>query len=471
MTPQLQQAIALLQMSSQELESKLIEALESNPLLDTQEPEFSLDESPDNARSAEPTPESEESPVPEASFGDESSRIDENWSTEFMSAKSPRSNSSSQSDFNESGFELADNQDNDLIDHLLWQLNLSHCSACDLSIGIAIIDAINEDGYLTESIEQIHQTVLTEHEVEEDEVVAMLHRIQHFDPVGVGAMDLRDCLNIQLNLIDSSSPAYDSAKKIINEGLELLAQQQISKLKSRLAIDENELKLAIAMIRSLEPKPGSKISTKQTEYVRPDVLIEKIQGIWRARLHDEFTPKLSINNYYADMIKTTSKSDASYLRNQLQEARWLLKSVETRNDTVLKVATAIVARQYDFFEHGPGAMQPLVLREIAEMIDMHESTVSRVTNGKYMLTPRGVFEFKYFFSSQVGTSDGEGASATAIQTMIRQLIEEESPKKPLSDSKLATLLNQKGIDVARRTVAKYREAINIASSSKRKRLI
>ena len=276
---------------------------------------------------------------------------------------------------------------------------------------------------------------------------------------------------IQLELLDTTTPGFLAAGQIIEHHLEILARQDGMALKQALQVDGPSLQVAIDLVRSLEPRPGAKIPSNEVQYVRPDVIVKKINGLWRATLYEEFMPKLTINNYYVNLIGNAKKQDANYLKGQLQEARWLIKSLETRNETLLKVATAIVAHQYAFFEQGDEAMKPLGLREVAEAIDMHESTVSRVTSRKYMLTPQGVLEFKHFFSSHVGTADGGECSATAIQAMIRKLIEDETPKKPLSDSKIAVILNQRGIDVARRTVAKYREAIGSPASSARKRLL
>ena len=299
----------------------------------------------------------------------------------------------------------------------------------------------------------------------------MRHRIQRLDPAGVGSRTLGECLAVQLEIADDGTLVSALAQQLARHHLDDLARQNFARLKRELDVDDDELAEVIARVRSLDPRPGRRISTERIEYVRPDVTVEWHEGGLRVRLNVDFRSQLGINSYYAGLIAGARRSDADYLRGQLQEARWLIKSLETRNETILKVAEAIVRHQTAFFEEGPVAMKPLVLREIAETIEMHESTVSRVTRGKYMATPRGVFEFKYFFSSHVGTSDGGECSATAIQAMIRALVDEEPPAKPLSDAKIAAILNDKGIDVARRTVAKYREALNIPSSSQRKRLV
>ena len=470
MTPQLQQAIKLLQLSAQELETELLDALESNPLLEREEP--ISDEAPEDPPFKQADSGNGEA-VERAEGVDQYSAEDSGWDDYYQSMPSstPSAPSKSLSPGTDRAVEYADTSSNDLEQHLLWQLNLSHCSPADTAIGVAIIDAINDDGYLTESIEDIRSSLLPDYVVETDEVEAVLHRIQRFDPVGVGATSVRDCLAIQLEMLDPATPGFLAAGQIIEYYLELLAKQDVVALKQALHVDDQALQVAIDLVRSLEPRPGAKIPSNEVQYVRPDVLVKKINGVWRAILFEEFLPRLAINNYYVNLIGKAKKNDANYLKGQLQEARWLIKSLETRNETLLKVASAIVAHQYAFFEQGDEAMKPLVLREVADAIDMHESTVSRVTSRKYMLAPQGVLEFKYFFSSHVGTADGGECSATAIQAMIRKLTDEETPKKPLSDSKIAVILNQRGIDVARRTVAKYREAIGVPASSARKRLV
>jgi len=469
MTPQLQQAIKLLQLSAQELETQLLEALESNPLLER-------DEAIEEMSPADAEREDASDASPERSEGVEDyAGNDEGWDQHYaaMPATGAAPSSGNGSALPDRPMDIPDTvtEASDLHEHLLWQLNLSHLSHRDEAIGVAIIDSINDDGYLTESIEGLQATLAPEHEVDLDEIHAVLHRIQRFDPVGVAASGVRECLLVQLSLLDRDTPSLSTAQRLVDEHLDLLAEQNLSALKRALRVDEEALREAIELVRSLEPRPGAKLGGGDVQYVRPDVVVRKIDGEWRALLHDEFMPRLGINDYYAQLIAKARKDDADYLRGQLQEARWLIKSLETRNETLLKVASAIVEHQADYFEQGEEAMKPLVLRDVADTIDMHESTVSRVTSRKYMLTPRGVLEFKYFFSSQAGTADGEGASATAIQAKIRKLIDEEPPSKPLSDSKIAGLLNDEGIDVARRTVAKYREAINIPASSQRKRVI
>ncbi|MFK7955693.1 MAG: RNA polymerase factor sigma-54 [Lysobacterales bacterium] len=481
MTPQLQQAIKLLQLSSQELETELLEALETNPLLEREDLELSSSASDDQISPSETSggadsdsADSLPSEVPQSPENDAGPEVDADSGDviyeERYSASTTASTRNS-GDFPDRPMEFADGDQDTLAEHLLWQLNLSHAGLRDIAIGVAIIDAISDDGYLSEQIEAIALSLLPEWEVELDEIEAMRHRIQHFDPLGAASTSVGECLNVQLDTLDEETPGISAARKIVADGLDLLARQDIPALRRSLSLSDNQLRTGIDLVRSLEPRPGANFASSPTEYITPDVVVEKRAGIWLARLPDDTMPALRVNDFYAGMIGKANKEDSNYLRGQLQEARWLIKSLEARNETLLKVANAIVRYQKGFFEHGPEAMKPLVLREVADTIDMHESTVSRVTTRKYMVTPKGIFEFKYFFSSHVSTSDGGEMSATAIQAMINRLVEQEPPAKPLSDSKLAQLLNDQGIDVARRTVAKYREALNIPSSSRRKRLM
>ena len=471
MTPQLQQAIKLLQLSAQELETELLEALETNPLLERDE--SISDQSPVDLPMELPDNGNGEAIERPEGVNEYSSTEEPGWDNYYQSMPSSAASAPAKplSPGTDRTIEHADTSTDDLEQHLLWQLNLSHLNAADTAIGVAIIDAINDDGYLTESAEDIRNSLLPDFVVETDEVVAVLHRIQRFDPVGVGATSVRECLGIQLALLDPATPGFSGAGKIIENQLEMLGKQDVTGLKQALQLDAKALQVAIDLVRSLEPRPGAKIPSAQVQYIRPDVLVKKIDGVWRPSLYEEFMPRLSINNYYVSLIGQATKNDANYLKGQLQEARWLIKSLETRNNTLLKVAMAIVEHQQAYFELGDEAMKPLVLREVADTIEMHESTVSRVTSRKYMLTPGGVLEFKHFFSSHVATVDGGACSAIAIQAMIRKLTDDEPPKKPLSDSKLTVILNQRGIDVARRTVAKYREAIGVPISSARKRVI
>ena len=468
LTPQLQQAIRLLQLSSIELEMELREALESNPLLELSETN-GQDESFDGASETPPA----EANTTETANGDEGpSQV-----REELAYEEPMDLGMERYDYGNGpapddadGMESQDQETEDLRDHLLWQLNLTPLSPRDRAIGATIIEAIDDDGYLHESSEVLRGILAEIHTVNVDEVEAMRHRIQHFDPIGVASRSLSECLRVQLETFDPETPGRATALTLANDHLESLARNDRAKLCKQLHTTAEDLDTAIALIRSLDPKPGAAINPGKTEFAAPDAYAHKINGRWVVTLSPNCQPKLAINQHYSGLIARARRDDASYLRGQLQEARWLIKSLQTRAETMLKVATAIVRAQSAFLDYGPEAMRPLVLRDIADEIGMHESTVSRVTTRKYLHTPRGTFEFKYFFSSGVSTVDGGAASATAIQAMIRKLIGEETPHKPLSDQALAAELNRRGIEVARRTVAKYREALNIPSSNDRSRL-
>jgi len=329
---------------------------------------------------------------------------------------------------------------------------------------------VTEAGYLGASLEDIHQG-LTELEVEFDEVEAVLHRVQRFDPPGVAARDVAECLLLQLDQLPADTPRLEEARQLIRHRLDMLGNRDFNGLMRRMKLSREELQEIISLIQSLNPHPGTQLSTTEPQYVVPDVFVTRNSSGWRVELNPENAPKLRINSQYSSLVRRAdNSSDNTYLKNHLQEARWFLKSLKNRNETLLRVAICIVERQREFFEHGEEYMKPLVLRDIAETMEMHESTISRVTTQKYMHTPRGIFEFKYFFSSHVNTSDGGEAASTAIRAKIKKLISNEDPQKPLSDSKIANILSAEGINVARRTVAKYRELMSIPSSSERKNL-
>jgi RNA polymerase sigma-54 factor len=474
LTPQLQQAIRLLQLSSVELEMELREALESNPLLELSEIENEDGEDGEDAEFAgAESPANGEPPAAETASSTDDSRDDQrreelngDSSLDFeFSRNDYGSHASDDSD----DYESQDQEPEDLRDHLLWQLNLSPLSPRDRAIGATIIEAIDDDGYLHETSETLRENLASLHHVSVEEVEAIRHRIQHFDPLGVASRTLSECLRAQLDVFDIATPGWAIARELVTHHLETLARNDRARLARQLHVGAAELDTAIALVRSLDPKPGAQINPGKAEYVAPDAYAFRRAGRWQVSLSPNCQPKLSINAHYTSLMARAQRDDASYLRGQLQEARWLIKSLQTRAETMLKVATAIVRSQTAFLDFGPEAMRPLVLRDIAEQIGMHESTVSRMTTRKYLHTPRGTFEFKYFFSSGVSTIDGGAASATAIQAMIRKLIDEEAPTRPMSDQALAVELNRRGIEVARRTVAKYREALHIASSNERSR--
>jgi RNA polymerase sigma-54 factor len=467
LTPQLQQAIRLLQLSSVELEMELQEALESNPLLELEDPANTED--PNDP--GEPAGGGADAPVEAASTETEVVSADIEYGEMEMGIDRFDYGGGPAPDDAES-MESQDQETEDLRDHLLWQLNLTQLSPRDRAIGAAIIEAIDDDGYLHESSDVLQQILASaDYQSDIDEIEAMRHRIQHFDPIGIASRTLSECLLVQLDQFDpAETEGLVTAKLLTREHLEALARNDRTRLCKTIGVEMDDLNAAIALIRSLDPKPGAQINPGKTEFVAPDAYAHRIGGKWVVSLSPHCQPKLAINQHYSSLIARARRDDATYLRGQMQEARWLIKSLQTRAETLLKVATAIVRAQSAFLEFGPEAMRPLVLRDIAEEIGMHESTVSRVTTRKYLHTPRGTFEFKYFFSSGVSTIDGGAASATAIQAMIRKLIDEEKPVKPLSDQALAAELNRRGIEVARRTVAKYREALHIPSSNERSRL-
>ncbi len=466
MTPQLQQAIKLLQMSTLDLQQEIQQALESNMMLEQLED--------DNVPFMEATPEKKnEGAELTTSEGSQTEipdelPVDSSWDDIYEAVMESGNNSSESVEF-----ETQRSAGITLLEHLLWQLELTPFSERDHAIAITIIDSINEDGYLITNPEDIFQSLQTQiDDLYLDEVNAVLHRLQHFDPAGIAALDLGDCLRLQLQQLPESTPYKAEALLVVTKYLDLLATQEQSKLMKLLNFTERQLNSVVALIRTLEPKPGSKIQQPDSEYVIPDVYVVKHHGIWQVNLNPEIAPKLRINPFYSAMIKRADNSkDNTCMKDHLQEARWFIKSLHSRNDTLLRVAKSIVEKQIGFLEHGSIAMKPMVLRDIAEELELHESTISRVTTQKYMHTPNGIIEFKYFFSSHVGTEGGGECSSTAIRAIIKELISNEDITKPLSDSKIADFLKEKGIHVARRTIAKYREAMLIAPSSQRKRIL
>jgi RNA polymerase sigma-54 factor len=468
MTPQLQQAIRLLQLSTLELQTEVQEALESNPMLEQDEGGNSeAQEAPGGLngteRDARVTSEENTETIP-----DELS-TDSNWEDVFDTGAT--SYSAPESGGSRDIMETITVSGEGLNDHLLWQLELTHFSQTDEHIARNIIDAIDADGYLTTSVEAIHKQLDDRLDIELDEVRAVLHHIQQFDPIGVGAQDLRENLQLQLQQFDADTPWLKEAQLLIRDHFNLLSNRNYTRLASKMKLATDDLQHIIHLIQSLNPRPGSTFDTAEPEYIVPDVYVVKKNGQWQVELNPDSAPKLRINNLYASMIKRGNNSkDNNYLRDNLQEARWFLKSLQSRHETLLKVSSCIVERQQGFFEHGEEAMRPMVLRSVADAIEMHESTVSRVTTRKYMHTPRGIYEFKYFFSSHVSTESGGECSATAIRAIIKKLVAAENPAKPLSDNKMASVLTQQGINVARRTIAKYRESLSIPPSNERKRL-
>ncbi len=471
MTPQLQQAIRLLQLSTIDLHSEVQEALDSNLMLENAEDERG--EAGTAVDTVEVEGDTGEIGVQEKALEMEPDRIpddlpvDSAWEDVYDGPVVPVG----PVDLADSEFEHSHSQSLSLMEHLQWQLMLTPFSDTDRAIGTAIIDAVDETGYLTVSLEEIRESLDGETEVDQDEVEAVLHRIQMFDPPGVAARDLRDCLLNQLRQLAPGTPWMLQAINLVDEYLDLLAGRDYTSLMRRLKLGRDELQQVIEVIQQMNPRPGSQISANEPEFIVPDVFVRKNKGIWHVELNPETMPRVRINPYYASLVRRADNSaDNNTLKTHLQEARWFLKSLQSRSETLLRVSSAIVERQRGFLEFGDEAMKPMILHDVAEAVSMHESTISRVTTRKYMHTPRGVFELKYFFSSHVSTQSGGECSSTAIRALIKKLIAAENPAKPLSDSKIAMFLLQEGIKVARRTVAKYREVLTIPSSNERKRL-
>ena len=532
MTPQLQQAIRLLQLSALELEQEIQDNLDANPLLEVED-EFNGDDSGDSSTASEAPADIADTPLGEASgddisqslasgaeFDDEYANdfaddrpdslpsdygeqmvaaelpdlamdgpgesdvsdqlqapltdeipVDSNWDDVYPQAPS---GTASENDYDVG---TNDSADETLESHLLWQLNLTPMAPSDRVIAMAIIDEITDDGLLGTTLEEICETLARSHEGSDappalEEIEEILQRVQQFDPIGVGARDLQECLLLQLEQLDETTPWLTEARDLVTTHLHVLGNKDFVTLVRQTHLSESQLSQVVALIRTLQPRPGAALFEETADYEVPDVLVRKDQGRWLVELNPETLPKVRINNTYASLIKSVPTGpDKDYLRDNLQEAKWFLKSLQTRHDTLLKVATKIVEVQQGFLEHGPMAMKPLILADIAEQVDLHESTISRVTNRKYLATPQGLFELKYFFSSHVGTSTGGEVSSTAIRALIRQVTADENPRKPLSDSKIAAILAEQNINVARRTVAKYRESLSIPPSNERKQLV
>jgi RNA polymerase sigma-54 factor len=481
-TPQLQQAIRLLQLSSIELQQEIQEALETNPLLEEEEITEVADKKNTNSDAEVTTPSSEE----DTGFQETDTRMDSSVGTDN---ELPSEDTDWQQNYDVTP-SASTRQDNDptrdidarnsapetLSDHLEWQIQMTQFSRQDAEIAYTIVESINEDGYLSSSLEDIQQIINKDKDdelVERDEIEAVLHQIHNFDPPGVGARNLAECLLIQLRLMDPETPDLEDARKLAtSENLKALGNRDFNYLKRHLKIPSDALQGAIKLIKALNPRPGGNINAPQAAYVVPDIVIKKRKGIWRVELNNDVAPRLRVNKMYEKIAQDNKAgADKKYIQEQIQQAKWFIKSLNSRNETLLKVAKTIVDRQRAFFDHGPEAMKPLVLHDIAEAVEMHESTISRVTTNKYMLTPRGILELKYFFSSHVGTVDGGTCSATAIRSLIKKLVDGEPSSKPISDSKIALILEDQGITVARRTIAKYRESMNIPPSNQRKSLM
>jgi RNA polymerase sigma-54 factor len=458
MTPQLQQAIRLLQMPALELQAHIREQLESNVMLEPVD-EY---EATGTFEALEPHPMPEEKRADAQAPAEvqvEAEVIEDSWTE-----RSPGSDAWRDDD---ERAEVADDVQVSLQDHLLGQLEYANLSPRELAIARAIVDGVNDDGYVTDSIDDIAATLKPEVIADTEELERVLKLVQTLDPPGVAAHNLAECLALQLRMLHPDTPGLHLALTIAEKHLDLLAVRELSMLRRELAVSDEELGVAVALVRGCHPRPGATVSAAKAEYVVPDVFVRRTDRGWTVEVNSSTLPRVRLNQSYADMLGRGAGH--SSMRAQLQEARWLLKSLEIRNETLMKVARSIVERQTAFLEFGEERMRPMILKDIAQAIDMHESTISRVTSSKYMHTPRGVFELKYFFSSQVEAADGGGASSTAVRAKIRKLVKEEDTGNPLSDSRIAELLSGEGIAVARRTVAKYREALGIAPSNERKK--
>ena len=468
LTPQLQQAIRLLQLSSLELEQEIQIQLDSNPLLEKLEEENHSMESLDTIK--EEQQEKELSESLNADHLPDELPVDTDWDDVYTH----QSSAMERPEFEE----REDNRQGDvsLKSHMLEQINLLHFSPVDRLIAYCIVDALDEKGYLDAEIEEIiasvqHLLEQMDYDVEEDEVIAVLKLIQRLDPIGIGSRNLAECLMVQVESLSELEPFRNEAILLLKH-YGLLLTNDLNKLIKQTGLNAEILRSAIDLLKTLKPYPGMEFENKDSDYQIPDVVVMKKDGHWHVQLNPDVMPKLRINPYYSGMIRRADQSDDNqYLRNQMLEAKNFIKSVDERHKTLLKVTTCIVKHQRDFLEIGAEGMKPLILRDVADEVELHESTISRVTTNKFLLTPRGLFELKYFFSSHVSTTVGGEASSTAIRAKIKKLIADENPRKPLSDNIIANLLKEDGIDVARRTVAKYRESLHIPSSSDRKVLI
>ncbi|MES2499686.1 MAG: RNA polymerase factor sigma-54 [Pseudomonadota bacterium] len=512
LTPQLQQSIRLLQLSSLELNQELEVILQENPLLELVDGEEGDGDFDDAVLQKNHDNDNLDADGKQALDGDEPDAFNSldyqeasNSSTQENSESNPQSNEAPQevsaaedfsaTDFDENFEEYgsasnwdeggrqnnSDDDDSDytrqeivsasLREHLLSQLKLMPLSDRDQTLVLLLIDSINEDGYLEATLAEMAELLPPELEIELLELETALKLIQHLDPPGLGATNLQECLLLQLNALPKETPHLNCAKLMVEQHLAVLANKDFTKLRKLLNCDDVALKGAQTLIKQQNPRPGSDYAQlSRDHFIQHEVLVKKVKGIWIATLNDGVIPKLRINQLYADILKRNRENSNQYLQTQMQEAKWMIKNIQQRFSTILRVSQAIVDRQRNFFEHGEIAMRPLVLREIAEELELHESTISRVTTHKYMLTPRGVFELKYFFGSHVATDAGGSASATAIRALIKQLVAEETSKKPLSDNQITDILAKQGIIVARRTIAKYRESLSIPPANLRKSL-
>ena len=462
LTPQLQQSIKLLQLSTIELNQEIERFLLENPMLEREDGEGG-DTPPPSPGAA---PAHDASPAPGEGEGEADTRAHDGTEDEGIDWSNVGQGAGSRGEDDDTDYQDLQAAGISLREHLDQQIALSPLSDRDRTLARLIIEALDDDGYLHQPLEELLDLLVPESGVELDDLAIALHHVQHLDPVGIAARTPQECLSLQLRAL----PEDDTralALEIVDKHLALLAERNFARLKKLTGCDDDGLRAAQALICSLDPHPGTRYGIHETRYILPDVVVRKVRGQWTVRLNQEAMPRLRINRLYASLLQQ-NRTQGGGLGAQLQEARWLIKNVQQRFDTILRVSQAIVDQQRQFFDHGDVAMRPLTLREIADQLELHESTVSRVTTQKFMATPRGVFELKYFFGSHVATDTGGAASSTAIRALIRQLVDAEDSKKPLSDARIAEVLGQQGIVVARRTIAKYRESLNIPPVSLRK---
>lgn len=460
LSPQLQQAIRLLQLNRIELREYIQEVLESNPILERTEAESSdpMDGSSSSETEASKSDDTDKDLNLDNSDWGEDNAFEEQWGDTSQGGESYSGE-----------MQLADYSDGNLREHLLWQINLGHFSPKDAAIAAAIVFGLDDEGFLQDSLDDIRVGLAPEVLVDTDEVLAVLHRVQRMEPVGVASRDTSECIRVQLVALPGDTPGRDLALRLARDYLDLVAQHDLAEIRKQTGAKEDRLIQALQLIQSLDPRPGTRFDNRRDEYLVPDVYATRVDDSWRVTLNPENDPGLRLNKYYIDLLRKSGGKDRDYLKGRMQEARWLMSSLEMRNRTLINVSQCIVDMQQDFLENGEIAMRPLVLREVADLVNVHESTVSRATTRKYMLTPRGVFELKYFFSSHVNSDQGHPVSATAVKARLQLLLDNEPESQPLSDQDLADILRSSGLRVARRTVAKYRESLGIGSSADRRR--
>ncbi len=462
LTPQLQQAIRLLQLSTLEMNQEVARLLDENPLLEREDDDAAQPYAHGDAGVAQA--------AASAAAKDESpQQANEGWTREEWTASSSSSSGSTQDDDEGTRHEIAADTPS-LREHMIWQLNMSSLDTRDREIIGLLIDALDENGYLAQSLEDIAEMLPSQLDITLDDLETALVQLQYLDRPGLGARNLSECLSLQLKALPEDTPCRDLALRLVTQHLNLLAAHDYAKLKKSLHCDDAALRTAQSLITHLQPRPGAEFEQRAADYVVPDVVVERHKGEWRVRLNQEAMPRLRVNQMYANILQQRGEKNEQQLAGQLQEARWFIKNMQQRFDTILRVSQAIVERQRHFFEHGEIAMRPLVLREIADELELHESTISRVTTQKFMLTPRGIYELKYFFGSGIATENGGACSSTAIRALIRQLVSQEDAHHPLTDNRMSEILAQQGILVARRTVAKYRELLHILPINLRKSL-